>query len=74
VNQYDIPNTIMFQVQPGLGRCDTCCDNWRAQTPHAAMNVAMVDGSVRTLSRELSQETWDRLLLPRDGLALGDDW
>jgi hypothetical protein len=38
------------------------------------MNVAMVDGSVRTLSRELSQETWDRLLLPRDGLALGDDW
>jgi prepilin-type N-terminal cleavage/methylation domain-containing protein len=74
LNQYDIPNTLMFQVQPGLGKCDTCCDNWRAQTPHAAMNVAMVDGSVRTLSRELSQETWDRLLLPRDGLALGDDW
>jgi prepilin-type N-terminal cleavage/methylation domain-containing protein len=71
LNQYDIPNTLMFQVQPGLGTCDTCCDNWRAQTPHAAMNVAMVDGSVRTLARDLSQETWDRLLLPRDGLPVG---
>jgi len=74
LNQYDIPNTLMFQVQPGLGRCGTCCDNWRAQTPHAAINVAMVDGSVRALSGELSQETWDRLLMPRDGLPPGLDW
>jgi len=74
LNQEDVPNTLMFQVRPGLGRCDTCCDNWRAQTPHNAMNVAMADGGVRAVNPGISQDVWDRLLLPRDGLAVGDDW
>jgi len=74
LNQDNVPNTLMFQVQPGLGRCATCCDNWRAQTAHQAMNVAMADGSVRAVKRGVSQETWDRLLLPCDGGVLGSDW
>jgi prepilin-type N-terminal cleavage/methylation domain-containing protein len=74
LNQEDVPNTLLFQVRPGLGRCDTCCDNWRAQTAHAAMNVALADGSVRPLRRGVSQDTWDRLVLPRDGLVPGSDW
>ncbi len=74
LTQEDVPNTLMFQVRPGLGRCDTCCDNWRAQTGHAAMNVALADGSVRPVKPGISQTTWDRLLLPRDGLTLDSDW
>jgi prepilin-type N-terminal cleavage/methylation domain-containing protein len=71
---YDQPNTFMFQVRPGTGTCPTCCDNWRAQTPHAAMNVALADGSVRGVSPSISQTTWTRALLPRDGQVLGNDW
>jgi prepilin-type N-terminal cleavage/methylation domain-containing protein len=74
LNQENVPNTLMFQVRPGLGTCDSCCDNWRAQTAHSAMNVALMDGSVRKVSEGVSQTTWDHLLLPRDGMALGSDW
>jgi prepilin-type N-terminal cleavage/methylation domain-containing protein len=74
LNQENVPNTLMFQVRPGLGRCDTCCDNWRAQTAHSAMNVALADGSVRPIQPGLSQQTWDQLLLPRDGQVLGSDF
>jgi prepilin-type N-terminal cleavage/methylation domain-containing protein len=74
LTQENVPNTLMFQVKPGLGRCDSCCDNWRAQTAHTAMNVAMADGSIRQIHPGVSQQTWDSLLLPRDGQALGSDW
>jgi prepilin-type N-terminal cleavage/methylation domain-containing protein len=74
-----MPNTLLFQVRPlarpyALCNGGDCCDNWRAQTPHAALNVALADGSVRTVAAGISQATWDRALLPRDGQALGDDW
>ena len=74
LNQENVPNTLMFQVRPGEETCPTCCDNWRAQTAHPAMNVALVDGSVRPVAGSVSQETWDRVLLPRDGQVLGGDW
>jgi hypothetical protein len=38
------------------------------------MNAAMADGSVRAITSGLAQETWDHVLLPRDGHALGSDW
>jgi hypothetical protein len=38
------------------------------------INVALVDGSVRGVAPDISQDTWTRALLPRDGLALGSDW
>jgi prepilin-type N-terminal cleavage/methylation domain-containing protein len=71
---YGQGNTLMFQTRPRLGQGDDGCDNWRAQTPHAAMNVALADGSVRAVSPGVSQETWTRALLPRDGEVLGNDW
>jgi prepilin-type N-terminal cleavage/methylation domain-containing protein len=71
---YGNGNTLMFQTRPGVGKCDTCCNNWRAQTPHNAMNIALADGSVRSVSSGISQETWGRALLPRDGQVLGNDW
>jgi prepilin-type N-terminal cleavage/methylation domain-containing protein len=74
-----LPNTFLFQVQPSAQPhpCPTgkvCCERWLAQTPHQTMNVALVDGSVRSLGSSVSQDTWTRLLLPRDGKPLGDDW
>jgi prepilin-type N-terminal cleavage/methylation domain-containing protein len=45
-----------------------------AQSYHAIMNVALMDGSVRNISRSLSQKTWTSALNPIDGQVLGPDW
>jgi prepilin-type N-terminal cleavage/methylation domain-containing protein len=68
------PNTFLFQVQPGAATGPDGVDSWRVQTPHAAMNAALADGGVRAINPSVSQTTWDRLLLPRDGLVLDNDW
>ncbi len=69
------PNTYLFQTQPSVKSCSdgSCCDNWRAQTPHTTLNVLLGDGSVRAVG-QISQQTWDHLLMPRDGSPLGADW
>lgn len=75
---YGMPNTLMFQVQPlpfKFANCPAgaeCCNVWAIQTPHSAMPIAMGDGSVRTLRKGLDQQTWNHLLQPRDGYAVGD--
>jgi prepilin-type N-terminal cleavage/methylation domain-containing protein len=76
---YGLPNTFLFQVRPSLqsSPCpagQVCCERWLAQTPHQAMNVALMDGSVCSVSGSVSQDTWTRLLLPRDGKPVGTDW
>jgi prepilin-type N-terminal cleavage/methylation domain-containing protein/prepilin-type processing-associated H-X9-DG protein len=62
----------LFQVQPDfMNNCDTAV----AQSPHTGvMNVCMGDGSVRTLSGQMSRETWAAACDPRDGALLGNDW
>src|SRR5262249_4266622 len=68
---YQQPNTLMFQDQP----LPKDCDNWRAQSPHpGGLNVALGDGSVRSVSPAVSQPTWTAILMPRDGAVPGDDW
>jgi prepilin-type N-terminal cleavage/methylation domain-containing protein len=81
---YQQGNTNMFQIKPlprdynhcpdPLADPPMCCDNWLAQTGHAAMNVALMDGSVRSVSGTVTQDTWTTALLPRDGQPLGSDW
>jgi prepilin-type N-terminal cleavage/methylation domain-containing protein len=44
------------------------------QTYHTAMNVALMDGSVRRITASLSQTTWTNALNPADGQTLGPDW
>jgi type II secretory pathway pseudopilin PulG len=74
------PNTWKFQIRPlprSYDRCPAggpCCNRWVAQSPHAAMNVALLDGSVRTVSADISRDVWRRALLPRDGEGPGNDW
>src|SRR5207253_8357860 len=62
---YGIGNTQMFQIRPlplDFPQCPPgkeCCDNWRAQTGHTAMQVALADGSVRAVSSSISHnENW----------------
>ena len=38
------------------------------------MNASMIDGSVRTISQNLTQATWTLALNPADGPPLGSDW
>jgi prepilin-type N-terminal cleavage/methylation domain-containing protein len=84
INWYGLGDTNMFQVRPRIAICDTCCDNWRAQTGHSSLQVGLADGSVRSISSGISNNenwsslsqtrTWDRLMLPRDGQPLDNDY
>jgi prepilin-type N-terminal cleavage/methylation domain-containing protein len=59
-----------FQVQPTRKEC-----SWQvASTPHAAMQVAMGDGSVRSVAPTVSGLTWYHACTPNGGENLGDDW
>jgi prepilin-type N-terminal cleavage/methylation domain-containing protein len=53
----------MMQANPNL-----------CQSYHTVMNVALMDGSVRTISANLSQTTWSNALNPADGQIPGTDW
>jgi prepilin-type N-terminal cleavage/methylation domain-containing protein len=66
------PGSI-FQVQPTpfLGNCDPT----RAATAHpGGIQVGLADGSVRSLSRGLSGQTWWWAVTPSGDEVLGSDW
>ncbi len=59
------------QVAPPVNQCNPF-------TAHgvtaAGIMVGLGDGSVRLVSRGISQPTWARAIIPNDGLVLGPDW
>jgi prepilin-type N-terminal cleavage/methylation domain-containing protein len=66
------PNS-RFQVQPFPFEGN--CDPTRASTPHrGGMLVALVDGSVRSLSPSISGDTWWAACTPYSYDFLGNDW
>ncbi|MBA4063150.1 MAG: hypothetical protein C0501_05450 [Isosphaera sp.] len=66
--------TFMFQVRPlakAPNQCPAgadCCNSLTVQTGHNALNIALGDGSVRSLQAGMNPEAWRRLMMPRDGL------
>jgi prepilin-type N-terminal cleavage/methylation domain-containing protein len=76
-----IPNAagvgVTFQVtprqpaSPGTVGCDA---NYAQALTPAGLQVAMADGSVRTVSPSVSGLTWRYALIPDDGQSLGPDW
>ncbi len=63
----------IFQVQPTPWNGN--CDPNRASTPHpGGMQVALADGSVRTLAGGMNAQTWWNACMPDDGATLGNDW
>lgn len=82
-NGYPNPDSqlnMMFQIKPATypaSRCPAgkeCCNVLTVQSGHTVLNVAMMDGSVRSVSRGVSEETWRRAMVPDDGETLGSDW
>jgi len=74
---YGLPNTFMFQVNPDPTlnkQCATCCNPFAAQTGHSGLQVALGDGSVRSIASSITQQTWNRAMQPQDGQTLGNDW
>jgi hypothetical protein len=61
----------MFQVQPTPFQDK--CDPTRAATPHSAMVVGLVDGSVRMLSPSMSGAIWWATVTPAGGEVIGPD-
>jgi len=64
-------------VQPDVTATGTAnqCDVSRPSTGHSSGSVVgMADGSVKLVSRSVSQPTWQSAILPEDGVPLGNDW
>src|SRR5438876_12125408 len=60
----------LFQVQPKPGQCDYRV----ASTAHAAINVAMADGSVHSVAPSVDPAVWYSALTPNGGEVLPGDW
>jgi prepilin-type N-terminal cleavage/methylation domain-containing protein len=68
----------MFQVKPQAPLLPVSqggqCSRQLASTSHDLMQIALCDGSVRSVSPNLSKQTWGNLLTPSGGEKLGPDW
>jgi type II secretory pathway pseudopilin PulG len=64
-----------WDAPPQFGITAAQCDKSRLQSFHSAgVVVTMGDGSVRTVSGNVSQPTWYSVISPADGIPLGSDW
>ncbi len=59
---------------PQIGLSAMQMDPNLCQCYHSVMNIALMDGSVRTVTTSLSRITWTNALNPADGQPLGADW
>jgi prepilin-type N-terminal cleavage/methylation domain-containing protein len=65
---------IAFGV-PQLGPTQLTCLKYLSQANHTGqVQVGMMDGSVRGVSGNITQLTWQHAWTPDDGLTLGSDW
>jgi len=60
----------LFQLRPVQAQAIP----YYTQSPHSStMNVGLADGSVRGVSANMSQLTWQYMILPQDGFAINID-
>ena len=62
----------LAEIAPVVGK--QSCYRPQAFTASGEIQVGMFDGSARSISPNVTATTWWRLLLPRDGKVIGDDW
>jgi prepilin-type N-terminal cleavage/methylation domain-containing protein len=66
--------TRFFQV-PQTKPSPQNCDPTRLQSLTAgAIQVLLMDGSVRSVNASMTPDTWVRALVPNDGFVQGSDW
>jgi prepilin-type N-terminal cleavage/methylation domain-containing protein len=59
------------QIQPTVANCNP----YLLQSMDAAgCQVGLLDGSVRQVSSSITGTSWVRVIWPRDGLVVGNDW
>jgi type II secretory pathway pseudopilin PulG len=63
-------NQSLFQQAPAQADCDPK----RPQAIGSALLIALCDGSVRTVSPQLSAQTWANVCDPADGNVIGPDF
>jgi prepilin-type N-terminal cleavage/methylation domain-containing protein len=63
-------STGTFQVAPDPKNCDTSLP----QTPFEALNLALMDGSVRSVAPGISIPSWVAVHTPNSGDVPGNDW
>jgi prepilin-type N-terminal cleavage/methylation domain-containing protein len=49
-----------------IADCPAVCNPLLVQTPHGAMNIALLDGSVRSIAGDVDYAAWRALILPAD--------
>lgn len=60
-----------FQIKPSVvASGGNGCNSLTAQTSHAAINVAMGDGTVRSFTSSCSLNNWLGMMLPADGMTV----
>jgi prepilin-type N-terminal cleavage/methylation domain-containing protein len=70
-----VPNAPLPQIKPPMVDVNHAgCRGGAASSPHDSINVAMGDGSVRSVGRGVSQTTWWYLMTPNSGDQPGSDW
>jgi hypothetical protein len=68
------PHYLGYYPLPQIGVTPMKADPNLCQSYHAVMNIALMDGSVRSITSDISQTTWSNALDPADGQVLGSDW
>jgi prepilin-type N-terminal cleavage/methylation domain-containing protein/prepilin-type processing-associated H-X9-DG protein len=76
-NPDELPGQVNYKALYPMPQCGTTpvlADPNTCQSYHpGTMNVAMMDGSVRTIKGTINQQSWSRLLDPADGAIVSSD-
>lgn len=51
-----------------------CNGSYVQASPSGTLQIALADGSVRSINANISQTTWHLAIIPDDGFTLGSDW
>ena len=62
-----------YSIQPGVGDAKNC-HRCSVSSGHQVVQIALADGSVRSISGGTTAATWVNALTPADGNVLGSDW
>jgi len=71
----NVSQSPYIQPQMSIANPGTCLHRTWPSTAHTGvMNVALGDGSVKTVNQSITQATFNVAMVPNDGLTLGSDW